>query len=63
MNARQSYLPGNLGNFTAKELYLKKKMQQSKIISHFSYKFKILLLSQADLFKLPSVLSTYFTYV
>ena len=31
---------------------LEKKMHQSKITNHFSYKFKILLSSQADLFKI-----------
>ena len=36
-----------LGNF-----YLEKKTQQSKITNHSSCKFKILLLSQADSFKL-----------
>ena len=50
--ARQRYLPDNLENFTARELLFGKKTQQSKITNHSSCKFKILLLSQADSFKL-----------
>ena len=51
-NARQRYLPDNLENFTVRELLFGKKMQQSKVTKHSSCKFKILLLSQADSFKL-----------
>ena len=42
INVRQSYLPGNLGNFTAKERLFGKENATEQIISHFSYKFKIL---------------------
>ena len=42
INMRQSYLPGNLGNFTAKERLFGKENATEQIISHFSYKFKIL---------------------
>ena len=63
MNARQNYLLGYLGNFTAMELLFGKGNATEQDNQSLFLQFQDFMSSQADLFKLPSVLSTYFTYL